>query len=146
MKTEDRELIVRECSQLALAFAIHVDFGHADACANLFAEDGVFERKGKVLQGRAQILAAQRARPAGLRTRHFCQTPWITVIDESHAEGITYFANYRHESDGPLAGPAPLLGPSAVGEFHDRYVRTSEGWRIAARKAKAAFRRMEATA
>ncbi|MBN9427192.1 MAG: nuclear transport factor 2 family protein [Burkholderiales bacterium] len=142
MNPEDQERIVRECSRLALAFAIHVDFGQAQACADLFTEDGTFERKGEILRGREEILAAQRARPPGLRTRHFCQPTWVTVIDESNAEGITYFANYRHEADAPLSGPAPLTGPGVVGEFHDRFVLTPQGWRIASRRAKAAFRRM----
>jgi SnoaL-like domain len=146
MTPDEQERIVRECSRLVQAFAIHVDRGEAEQCAALFCEAATFERKGEVLAGRPAILAAQKARAPGLRTRHHCLAPWITVIDADHAEGITYFTNYRHEGKEPLHGPAPLAGAETVGEFYDNFVRTPDGWRIAARRAQAAFRRVPTVA
>ena len=138
---EQTQHITAECQRVALAFGLHVDFAQYEMCAALFTEDATFERKGEILRGRTQILAAQQSRPAGLRTRHHCLSPWITVVDADHAEGITYFSTYRHEGQEPLAGPAPMAGPETVGEFHDRFVRTPQGWKIDSRIARAAFRR-----
>lgn len=141
MNPSDYELILRDCSRLVQSFAIYVDRGEAEQCAALFVENGSFERKGEKLVGRGAILAAQKKRSPGLRTHHHCLSPWITVIDADHAEGITYFTNYRYESDTPLSGPAPLAGAQTIGEFHDRFIRTKEGWRIETRRAQAVFRR-----
>ncbi len=139
--TEEIQRIVAECQCVALAFGLHVDLAQYEQCAALFTEDATFERKGEKLCGRAEILAAQLKRPAGLRTRHHCLAPFITVIDADHASGVTYFTTYRHEAPQPLPGPAPMSGPETVGEFYDQFVRTAQGWRIQSRIAKAAFRR-----
>ena len=58
-----------------------------------------------------------------------------------YAAGITYFTIYRHEGALAAGTPAPLTGPASIGEFHDRFVRTPEGWRLRLRTTQVAFRR-----
>lgn len=133
--------IERECSRLALAFGLHVDMGEPERCAALFAETGTFERAGTVLRGRAAIVQALRGRAPGLRTRHHCLAPFIEVLDCENARGITYYTTYRHEAPDAIEGAAPLTGPDVIGEFHDTFVMTKDGWRIASRRSVPAFKR-----
>ncbi|MFM9982911.1 MAG: nuclear transport factor 2 family protein [Burkholderiales bacterium] len=145
MNEEQRHGIVAACERLALDFAWHVDHRNAEDVVALFAPEASFERKGEVLKGRAEIRAAQLKRPAGLVTRHVCANLRIDVLDADHARGTHYFLLYRH--DHAAAGsdaekPAPLGQPETLGEYHDEFVRTAEGWKIARRVAKAAFRRV----
>lgn len=147
MNTDQRREIVAACERLALDFAWHVDHRNAEDVAALFAPDAAFERKGEVLDGRDAIHAAQLKRPAGLVTRHVCANLRIDVLDAEHARGTHYFLLYRHDhaAAGTEPGkPAPLGPPETVGEYHDDYRLTAEGWKIARRAAKAAFRRTTA--
>ncbi|MDO8945114.1 MAG: nuclear transport factor 2 family protein, partial [Desulfobacterales bacterium] len=130
---------------VALVFALHADRAEHELFSALFTEDATFERKGEVLRGRAAILAAQKLRPPGLRTRHHCLTPWITVLDAERATGITYFTTYRFEGQEEVNGPVAFSGPDAVGEFYDTFVRTPAGWKISTRKVAVAFKRVAQT-
>ncbi|MCP5263872.1 MAG: nuclear transport factor 2 family protein [Rhodoferax sp.] len=137
----ERHAIVAECQAIVTAFSVHADLGELEQCAALFTEDGQFERRGEMLTGRPAILAALRARPPLLHARHHCLPPHVTIRDADSADGITYFTIYRHEGALAAGTPAPLTGPASIGEFHDRFVRTPEGWRLRLRTTQVAFRR-----
>lgn len=144
MNEHDRA-IIWECQKLAIDFARHVDQRNVDGVVDLFTEDAVFERRGEVLEGRAAIRAAQLRRPATLITRHLCTNIAVDLLDEKRARGCVSFALFRHDhavAGTDAAQPAPLGGPETLGEYFDEYRRTPDGWRIARRVAKAAFRRM----
>ncbi|MBK8063807.1 MAG: nuclear transport factor 2 family protein [Betaproteobacteria bacterium] len=82
--------------------------------------------------------------PEGVVTRHVCANLAVEAIDADHARGVMYFLLYKHDhaAAGTDAGkPAPLGPPETLGEYHDEYLRTAEGWRIARRVAKGVFRR-----
>jgi ketosteroid isomerase-like protein len=139
-------MIVLQCQRLAVDFARHVDQRNIDDVIDLFTSDAVFERRGEVLQGHDAIRAAQLRRPKTLVTRHLCMNIAVDVLDGERAIGRVPFVLFRH--DHATAGtddtrPAPLTGPETVGEYVDEYRRTSDGWRIARRVAKAAFRRSQ---
>lgn len=144
MDNAERREIVAACERLALDFAWHVDHRNVDSVVALFAPDAAFERKGEILKGRAEIHAAQLKRPADLVTRHVCSNLRIDVLDADQATGSHYFLLYRHDhaaAGSDATKPAPLGQPETLGEYHDEFVRTEEGWKIARRVAKAAFRR-----
>lgn len=144
MNAEERREIVAACERLALDFAWHVDHRNAEDVVALFAPEASFERKGEILKGRDEIRAAQLKRPAGIVTRHVCSNLRVDVLDGRRATGTHYFLLYRHDhaaTGTDAAAPAPLGPPETLGEYHDEYVRTEEGWRISRRVAKAAFRR-----
>lgn len=140
LSQSERHAILIECQAIVTAFSVHADLGELEQCAALFTEDGQFERRGEMLTGRAAILAALKARPALLRARHHCLPPHITVRDAHTADGVTYFTIYRHLGALAEGTPAPLSGPGSVGEFHDRFVYTPEGWRLRLRTTQVAFR------
>ena len=140
IQTEDEAR--RACERLAIEFAHAVDHREVERAVSVFTPDAVFERKGEQLEGRGAIRAAQQARPIHLVTRHLCASHRIEVIDGTHARGVVYFLLFRHEgSESDPPGPAPLVLPQTLGEYHDEYLRTDEGWKIARRVAKGIFRR-----
>lgn len=84
------------------------------------------DRPDDFIEGRDAILAAFRARPART-TRHVTSNVVIDV-----------------ESATPRAGSARSCSTRRtrrrfVGSFHDRFVRTSDGWRFAERRGSLTF-------
>jgi hypothetical protein len=59
-----------------------------------------------------------------------------------HAEAVTYYLAYHHDpGTASPAFPLPLDPPFSLGEWHDRFVRTADGWRIAHRETRRLFER-----
>lgn len=136
----DREQAERACERLSIAFAIGVDRFDDDTVLDLFTADGVFNRPGNVVKGRDALRGWLKGRPRDVVTRHICTNIAIKVINEKEASGITYFTFYRgpKDDDRPVL---PLNGPDIVGEYHDRYLLTDDGWRIAERAVAFAFQK-----
>jgi uncharacterized protein (TIGR02246 family) len=145
MDSRTRRDIATECGQLTHAFARYVDRNEADRVAELFTPEGTFTRKGESLKGREQIRAAIARRTSAVLTRHLCSTTHVEVQSEDRATGITYFELYRHEyKAGEESGtPVPLGKADVIGEYHDEFERTPDGWCIRARTAFGVFRRMD---
>jgi hypothetical protein len=143
MEYEAQRIIEDECTKLSIAYARHVDFKEYDRFVQLFAEDGELNVTGQPVKGRKKLNLAMAARPYALRSRHILTNIYINVIDEDHAEGLSYLTLYRHTGDGLEGddqGPRTIPGPSAVGHYEDKFVRTEEGWRFASRVLHFAFR------
>ncbi|BAI98781.1 hypothetical protein Sj15T_38490 [Sphingobium sp. TA15] len=122
----------RACTALISAFAHHVDHREFDKAVALFAADGCFERADITARGHAEIAALWADRPVSLITRHLCSLPHFTKLEADAAESITGFTLYHvNHEDGGLPRFEHAAG---VGEFHDRFVRTPGGWRIAHRR------------
>jgi uncharacterized protein (TIGR02246 family) len=136
-------LIERACERLVTEYCHYVDHGEAARIADLFTEDGVWTGGQVVMKGREQLAAgfAQRQANAERMSRHVCQNFLCRVLDENTAEGVVYLTLYRHDGD-PARRFSSLQGqPELVGEYRDRFVRTSEGWRIAERHTHVSFLR-----
>ncbi|MBI4766212.1 MAG: nuclear transport factor 2 family protein [Deltaproteobacteria bacterium] len=132
-----------ECTKLSIAYARHVDFKEYDQFVRLFTEDGELNVTGKPVKGRVKIARSVSLRPEGLRSRHVLTNIYIKVIDEEHAEGLSYLTLYRHTGEGLEGddqGPRIISGSSAVGHYADRFIRTEEGWRFSSRVLHFAFR------
>jgi hypothetical protein len=143
MDDEKRRMIEHECEKLSIAYARHVDFREYEEFVRLFAEDGELNVSGQPIKGRETLTRAMAARPDGLRSRHVLTNIWIKVIDEDHAEGISYLSLYRHTGEGLEGddqGPRTISGPSAIGHYQDRFILTDEGWRFASRVLHFVFR------
>jgi hypothetical protein len=125
----DTLTIERACERLVLDFAYYSDHREYESLAQLFAADGIMKRpSGDPIVGREAILQAYRARPAGRMTRHVCSNIRITVESADRARGLTYAVVYSASGDEKAE--------ERIGEFEDQFVRTSEGWRFAARQAR----------
>jgi len=118
---------------LAARYAHAGDRGRFDDMAALFAPDAVLEMPdGRRLDGRDAIRAflvetAETMRVAatpGSFIRHHVTTHQITVETSDRASGHAYFFVVTDR------------GPDHWGRYADRYVRTDDGWRFAARRVK----------
>lgn len=121
-----------ECANIVAAFAHHVDHREFDKAVALFAEDGLFIRPDLRASGRAEIAKIWEGRPASVVTKHMCGASFFSEITADSASAVTPFTLYTLEWNGE---GLPRLGqPAAIAEFHDRFVRTADGWRIAQRQ------------
>ncbi len=140
MDTNERLLIERDCQRLVTEYCHLVDHGEAAQIAELFSEDGVWKSPEVTMNGQAEVKRGFAARQANAKrmSRHVCNNFLLDVIDEDHAEGTVYLTLYRHDGE-PGRRTSPLEGPRMVGEYRDRFVRTSEGWRFAHREIEVSF-------
>jgi hypothetical protein len=63
----------------------------------------------------------------------------FSEISEVSAEGISYYTLYLHGGDEKT--PYPLDGPFVIGEYHEKFIKTDDGWRIKNREARIIFRK-----
>ncbi len=141
MDMQQRIIIEAECRNLVVGFGRGMDDGDAATASALFAADGVWDRQGVLVTGPQAICAAIEKRPKIRLTRHIFTNMLINVIDENHAEGRAYYMVYLHDGPPPDGGPLPrpLSGPERVGDYHNKFVRTPEGWRISYNAARRIF-------
>lgn len=134
LSTEDEAA----CRRLVVAFAQHVDHREFEKAAALFADDGVWERHGQRLTGRESILALLLDRPETTVERHVMTTIRITRLSAVECAGTSYVMIFRAQAE---PGTVPTLaGPSGIGEFHDRFRLTEDGWRFSYRTTVPAFK------
>ena len=143
-----RLLIERECERLIYSYCHVIDHGEATRVAELFTPDGVWASPEVTRDGRDAIAAAFKARQANTArmSRHVCSTPLIEVVDDANAHGVTYLTLYRHDGE-PGRRVSPLAGlPEVVGEYHDVFARTADGWRFRRREFVTAFAQLKSAA
>lgn len=131
--------IERACERLVLDWVDLNDRQDYEALAALFAADGMMIRpSGDPLVGRAAILKSYQSRPGGRITRHICTNIRITVESRDRARGLSYAVVYSANAGEPAEGHFGIKTDTLhlVGEFDDEFVRTPDGWRFAARRAR----------
>jgi hypothetical protein len=133
---------VPACQQLSIRFANAVDRWDYDTVISLFVPDGALDRWGTRIVGHAALRDWLNSRPREVVTRHVCTNIQVTREDPRAARGLTYFTYYR--ATGRAGEPPETLVPSMVGEYHDRFVLTEDGWRIAERAVEVVFPRPKA--
>jgi ketosteroid isomerase-like protein len=133
------------CCRLVAVWAHRVDRHDIDGVIALFTEDGVLHSRtgGDDAVGAAAIRAFfANHHDANRVTRHVTSPPFIELTGADDAQGITGYVLYEgFKGSTPEGAPLPLTTPLAVGEFHQRYRRTPEGWRIASHRSVSVFRR-----
>lgn len=127
------------CTRLCVDFANHIDARRYEPLLDLFTDDGVLDRMGTVTSGRAEIARFLDARPAGMATRHLCTNIRIAFASADDATGFCYVLFFQGVP-GTAGEPAQASGPPSVVEYHDRYQRTPQGWRIRERRIRMAIR------
>ncbi len=125
------------CTRLCIAFANLIDARAYPRLAELFTPDGCWTRPERSLRGRDAILAYLLGRPAQAITRHLCTNIQITPLTGHEATGMCYVM-YFHAADEAQGLPVPTTLP-LIGEYHDVYTRTGEGWRIRDRRIRVVF-------
>lgn len=140
MTDMERMLIERECERLALQYASYIDRGEAARIADLFTEDAEFVAVRATMKGRTAIVEGMGHRESrrDRRSRHVCTNILIDVTGETTATGTVYMTVYRHDDpEDPDLRPSDI--PASVGDYRDRYERTSDGWRISRREIVPVF-------
>jgi SnoaL-like protein len=93
-----------------------------------FAASGTWERQGKILRGRAEILDSLAARATTLHTIHLVQNFLIDEVSDHEAAIRFYLTVYRHDSASPP--PYPVPSPTAVGLCKAAFQRDGITWQI----------------
>jgi 3-phenylpropionate/cinnamic acid dioxygenase small subunit len=123
---------VQACERLLLELADLTDHGPYDQIAELFTEDGEFDRDGTVVSGREALRDLYAERPASLMTRHMVSNVIVTMVSEREATSQAYATVYRYRSSEAAKPVPPVVchGPESVAEYQDHLVRTPEGWKL----------------
>lgn len=129
MTGDERRAVEADCARLIAAYANLIDAGDWAGVAALYADDGVMIRPTApdvAIAGRAAIFAALEGRPPRV-SRHICANVVVDVEGPDAARGESAMLLFTG------------TGPPLVGSFHDRFVRTAEGWRFAQRRGAIVF-------
>jgi len=116
------------CSNLVTDYAYHRDQFNAKEFANLFTEDASLTVVNQTWEGRADIEQRIVALQTGSTIRHEMSTIRIVPIDDDHATGVSYATIYS-----AAAGVTSVNGFVLMGEYHDEFERTADGWKISKR-------------
>ncbi len=122
---------VRACERLIADYAYFRDREEPEPYAAVFAHDGVFEFRGARFEGRSAIAERLTEGAGKVITRHVMSNVRIDAISPEEATGTSLVTLYQADR-GEL--PRRVDGFLGIGEYHDRFVRTDEGWKIAHRK------------
>jgi hypothetical protein len=121
-----------ELSRLVIEHTFRVDNGRADTLYELYSENGELLLPGGTIRGRQAIRdwGQQIVQNAPWRIiRHVCGNMRFVSTGPNTAEGVTVLTVFM------VAGSdAGTTLPWNVGEDHDRFVRTEQGWRLASRE------------
>lgn len=128
-----------ELEALNSEFAWLIDRGDSALVAELFTEDGVYERStGQASVGRDAIRAAYTARLAnGPRTsRHIFTNFRVVEIAKNRAFGTCLLTLFAQDGEPPL----PSI-PLAIADYDDEYLCCEDGqWRFVRRRVTWIFR------
>ena len=132
--------IVAACRETILRLAAAADAGDSEAVANHFAVDAVLERPGtSALHGGDAIRSSYAVRAPDRLTRHLVTNTVVEVHGPAEASAKSLVLLWTANA-GDIAGPQGRAATGqVVGEFYDALRLTSEGWRIAHRKALFVF-------
>ena len=136
---DQTEIIVikDECQSVSLHFGRLQDARRHGDLAGLLTPDARYVRLGEELTVESFINWIKTTPPN--KTRHFVTPTDVKILDGNTAQGLTYYTIYLYGGDeGP---PYPLEGPFVVGEYHEQFARTNDGWKIKRREARIIFRK-----
>jgi hypothetical protein len=139
----ERRAIEQDCRALIMAMAQYCDRREFVRALALYVPECEWVRMGAVYAGQSAIKRAYESLPSGRVTRHVTGGTVITVVDDDHAEGLTYYLSFTYERDGQEDAdvPMPLDSPVSMGEWQDRFVCTPDGWRFERRTTTRIFER-----
>jgi ketosteroid isomerase-like protein len=136
----ERRNIEQACAALSVDYCEIVDAKEYQRMREVFAEDALFappNAPDHPIRGADAIIAGLSVIPAALVTQHFALNVRVRAESADAASGscrillFTADANEAETVEGRKAADT-----KRVGIYHDRYVRTAAGWRIAERRGK----------
>lgn len=143
MNAMERLAIEHACTRLMNQFAIFNDSGRFAELADLFTDDAQYARPiapDALIAGRDNIRATFEARPKERVGRHFISNIIIDVHSPERASGMCYVSLFSGNVDKPAEKfGLQAIPPQLVGEFHDEFVLTKDGWKFSLRKGRIIF-------
>jgi len=121
-----------QLSRLLIEHVWRVDNGHADTVHELYTEDAELEVGTATLHGRQAIHDWGKqlvASPPWRTIRHVCGNTRFVSDGPNRAIGTSILTVFM-VSGNNIASTVPFN----VGEDHDTFVRTEQGWRLASRR------------
>lgn len=136
MTDSERLAAIEEIKQLKAKYFRCMDTKDWDGFASVFADDAVMDMSSEMRDGTTEgdgITAGAQAIAAFVRgavgnviTVHHGHMPEIHLTSGTTATGIWAMEDKLWWPDG-----SPLRHMHGYGHYHERYVRTPDGWRIA---------------
>lgn len=125
------------CEALVLDYAYFRDRDDlqvaAQGVAAVFTEDATLTVNGQSFSGRQAIFDRIVQQTNAPLTAHMMSTIRITPQSSDRATGVSYATVYVAPKPAPGQESALAEGFTAVGEYHDEFRLTTQGWRIAKR-------------
>jgi hypothetical protein len=128
-------------AELVVRYAALNDAGDWETVASLYTEDGRMSRPAapdSFIEGRGAILASFRARPPRA-ARHIVANVQVRLEDADRASATSQILLFT----GSVApgGGLPVLPNTAphVGTYHDKLLRSLQGWRFVERRGSLDF-------
>jgi hypothetical protein len=107
----------------------------------LFTADAELLRPGgATITGRDAIRASYASRAPTRITRHVVANVVVDVDSPQEARALSYVVLWSGSSEDGEQAQGRTARCRQVGEFHDRFVLTPAGWRIARREARFVLR------
>jgi hypothetical protein len=125
------------CVAVTLRFFRGLDAREPEMSAGAMAPDGVWDRQGTLLEGRAAIVEALKQRPANRVTAHIITNITTEIVGPERAFVRFYLTTYEGMATGSEAPAARLVG-ARYGT--DEMVRLPEGWRIKDKRSQQMLR------
>ena len=117
--------------QITNRFYYYLDeFRYQDLAATM-REDGVWHRQGKVLKGRAQVIAALEERPRTQRIRHVITNAFLSEESENAATLVAYLTAYKYDDGKPIKAAPTIDGPFRLLLVNKKFARSAGKWMIA---------------
>lgn len=133
----------RACEALAIEYAEIVDAQDYERLREIFAEDAILIRRStaqETVRGLDNIKASFTSRPRNRLTYHIMSNIRVRVETPGTASGTCRVLLYTSDASEPqTAEGRKVSSKQLMGTYHDRYVRTEEGWRFAERRGDISF-------
>jgi len=129
--------VEQACYALAIEYAEIIDSQDYARLVEIFAEDATFLRPmapNEPIHGADKIVAMFQARPRNRLTQHLISNFRVRMETMDTAVGtcrVLFFSSDVSEPE--TAEGRKAANKQSIGTYHDRYVRTKNGWRIAER-------------
>jgi ketosteroid isomerase-like protein len=125
----DRLVAEQDIARLVTQFGLLNDSGDWASVAAMFTQDARFVRPagGDPVVGRDAIRASFESRPPR-KSCHLITNIVVDVLTTDEASARSTLVLYAAP-----AGATEATSPALIGGFRDRLVRTSDGWKFAAR-------------
>lgn len=108
-----------------------MDLLDMDLLSGAFTDDGfldIGEEERLQTRGRSEIHEAMKRMKRFSRSSHHLSNVQIQFVDADNANCVSYVTAWHQTPDGHSG--------TMLGQFHDVFRRTSEGWRIANRQLR----------